>query len=237
MSGKITRNVNRILEMVADAATQAGREPSEVSVLAATKYTDRQGVMEVINAGITIIGENRVQDARGKLGNRGEADDIRREIPGSEFHMIGHLQSNKANHALKIFDHIDTIDRITIAEALEKRLASDNRILPCTIEIGLTGEESKTGVSRKDLPALFDYVIGDCPHLDLRGFTGMGPLDPDPEAGRPTYRELRKIYEGYMEQVPDRDKFAILSMGMSADYHVAIQEGATLVRIGRALFV
>jgi PLP dependent protein len=232
MAEKIETNVNSVLERVRVASVEAGRDPSEINVLAASKYTDRAGVEALLRAGINLIGENRVQDAISKLGatDDGSQADIHGLFPHCRIHMIGHLQTNKVNSALKLFDLIETVDGIPLAEALEKRL---DRILPVLIEVKLTSEESKTGCFQKELPKLIEYILSQCPHLMLSGFMGMGPWDPDPETARPFYRELKRLFDKYGSQI---DGFKTLSMGMSGDFHVAIQEGATLIRIGRAFF-
>ena len=234
----IAENAERIIEQVEKAAMETGRDPSDIKILAAAKYTDRIGIEQLIRAGITLIGENRVQDAKEKISadeSTGQ-EDIHTAFPDAKVHMIGHLQSNKVNHALRIFDLIETVDRQSLADMLEKRLAQENRMLPVLIEVKLTGESTKTGCSSGDLPCLLDHIFENCPHLSIRGLMGMGPWDPDPEVARPFYRELKKHFDSCRKNTPEPEIFNTISMGMSADFHIAIQEGATLVRIGRALF-
>jgi len=235
---KIAENVARIVERVGDACRQAGRDPSEVKILAAAKYTDRVGVEELIRAGIFMIGENRVQDAVAKLcaDDRTGQVDIHNAFPHVKIHFIGHLQTNKINHALKLFDVIETVDRISLADQLEKRLAEQNRILPVLLEVKLTEEDTKTGCPESEIPNLLDHIRTNCQHLELKGFMGMGPWNPDPEVARPYYKKLRECFERFSHHAPVKGIFDTVSMGMSADFHVAIQEGATVVRIGRALF-
>jgi len=235
MSEIIKTNVGRIKEDVTKAALASGRDPSEINILAATKYTDRAGVEALIEAGINLIGENRVQEAQKKLGASpdGSQKDIRELFPQCKVHMIGMLQTNKVNHALRLFDLIETVDRIPLAEALEKRL---ERTLPVLVEVKLTAEETKTGCPVENLPSLLEYIWSSCPHLELRGLMGMGPWDPDPETARPFYKKLKSLFDKFRPLSPQPDTFNTLSMGMSADFHIAIQEGATLVRIGRAFF-
>lgn len=238
MKADIAGNVKRIKEEVAKAALDAGRDPSEIRILAATKYTDRSGVEEIIRAGINLIGENRVQDATAKLGatDDGSQPDIHELFPDVKLHMIGHLQSNKVNHALRLFDLVETVDRLSLTKALEKRLKRDDRILPIMVEVKLTGEETKTGCSPGEVESLLEYTWTECPHLQVRGLMGMGPWDPDPEVARPYYNQLKCIFERVSGSAPPQCHFNVLSMGMSADFKVGIQEGSTLVRIGRALF-
>ena len=231
----IAQNAAKVIKAVRETAEASGRDPSEVGILAATKYTDRTGVEMLLRAGITLIGENRVQDAFAKLGaaEDGSKKDIREDFPECRIHMIGHLQTNKINQALKLFDSIETVDRIPLAEALEKRL---DKILPILVEVKLTSEDTKTGCPQDELNTLLEYIRRDCPHLELRGLMGMGPFDENPEIARPYYRRLKELFETSRDASPNPETFKVISMGMSADFHVAIQEGATLVRIGRALF-
>jgi len=235
---KIAENAVRIVERVADACRQAGRDPSEVKILAAAKYTDRAGVEELIRAGIFLIGENRVQDAVAKLcaDDRTGQVDINDAFPNVKVHFIGHLQTNKINQALRLFDLIETVDRASLADQLEKRLVEQNRILPVLVEVKLTEEDTKTGCPESEIPKLLDHIWTNCRHLELKGFMGMGPWDPNPEVARPFYKKLRACYVRFSPDAPARGIFDTVSMGMSADFHVAIQEGATVVRIGRALF-
>jgi len=232
----IKKNVDKLWEAVAIAALNAGRNPDEISILAASKYTDRAGVEALIRAGINLIGENRVQDAKEKLTESETQKDIHDIFPDCKIHFIGHLQTNKVNRALKIFDTVDTVDRTYLADALQKRLETLDRILPVLVEVKLTGEGSKTGCPESFLPELFHHIWSSCANLEVRGVMGMGPWDPTPEVARPYYNKLKKIFDRFRMLSPQPSKFSIISMGMSADFHVAIQEGATLLRIGRALF-
>ena len=235
--GSIADNTERIIEQVAKACRDAGRDPSEVKILAAAKYTDRAGAAEILSSGIGIIGENRIQDALAKhcADEKTGQVDIHEEFPAVKVHYIGHLQKNKINHALKLFDLIETIDTMKLADALEKRPAERDRVMPVLIEVKLTREESKTGCPEPDLEDLIGHIGGNCPHLEVEGLMGMGPWDPEPETSRPFYKKLGEIF-ARIKNTTQSDKFDTVSMGMSADFHIAIQEGATVVRIGRAIF-
>jgi len=238
MYEQIKENVERIMGRVEVAANAAGREPSEIQVLAATKYTDRAGVIELVKSGIKLIGENRVQDAAAKLGADEESGqvNIHDEYPDLKVHMIGHLQKNKINMGMELFDLVETVDSIKLADAINKRVSPPGRVLPVLMEVKLTGEETKTGCDISGVGKLAGHIWENCPNLELRGVMGMGPWDPDAETARPYYKNLMEVYECHREQAPDPELFKTISMGMSADFEVAIEEGATLVRIGRALF-
>lgn len=234
----IADNVARILYEIEEAALGCGRDPSGIRMLAATKYTDRAGAIELIEAGVELLGENRVQDAVVTFGPSSDDahDSIKDLYPNVHLHMIGHLQKNKINHALRTFDLVETVDRKSLADGIEKRLASDDGVLPVLAEVKLTGEETKTGCRIEELPDLVRYIWTACPHVRLKGLMGMGPWDPDPEVARPYYRRLKELFEQVRPEAPDPSEFDTISMGMSADFKVAIEEGATLLRIGRALF-
>ena len=205
-----------IRERVARAAERAGRSPAEVTIVAVSKSFPAQVIEEAAAAGITHIGENRVQEAAAKVSSL-------RHLPVT-WHMIGHLQSNKAKTALELFDIIQTVDSLRLAEALSRRA---ERAIPVLLEVNVAGEASKFGLSPQEVLQTAEAVAR-LPHLDMRGLMTMAPLVSDPEEVRPVFRELRRLRDAL--------GLAELSMGMTDDFEVAIEEGATLVRIGRAIF-
>jgi pyridoxal phosphate enzyme (YggS family) len=205
-----------VQERVTRAAERAGRSPTEVTIVAVSKLFPTQTIEEAAAAGIVHIGENRVQEAAAKIP-------ALRHLPVT-WHMIGHLQTNKAKTALDLFDIIQSVDSLRLAEALSRRA---ERPIPVLLEVNVAGEASKFGLSPQEVPQTAE-AIARLPHLDMRGLMTMAPLVSDPEEVRPVFRELRRLRDAL--------GLAELSMGMTDDFEVAIEEGATLVRIGRAIF-
>ncbi|MCS7316201.1 MAG: YggS family pyridoxal phosphate-dependent enzyme [Bryobacterales bacterium] len=204
------------------AARRAGREPQQVTLIAVTKVLPAEAIRAAYDAGLRHFGENYVQEFERKLP--AVAD-----LPGACFHLIGHLQSNKARRAVQAFDVIQTVDSGRLARRLDEAAAvfKPGLRLPVMIEVKLSPEETKSGVPAAELGALVEAVRA-CPHLELRGLMTMPPFSEDPEDSRPYFRKLRELAEAF--GLPE------LSMGMSQDFEVAIEEGATHVRIGTALF-
>lgn len=200
--------------------------PDHVQLLAACKTRSAEEVGAVIDAGIEMVGENYVQEARQKRAALGEkADRV-------QWHMIGHLQKNKINKALPVFDVFQSVDSAKIARHLDKRA---DRVLPVYIEVNIAGEGSKYGVSPAGTRDLARRVR-ELPKLRLEGLMTMEPYFEDPEKARPYFRRMRELFERLrQEELPDGD-LRVLSMGMTNSYRVAIEEGATMVRIGTALF-
>ena len=205
-----------VRERVARAAERAGRSPAEVTIVAVSKSFPAQAIEEAAAAGIAHIGENRVQEAAAKVPSL-------RHLPVT-WHMVGHLQTNKAKTALELFDIIQSMDSLRLAEVLSRRA---ERPIPVLLEVNVAGEASKFGLSPQEVLQTAEAVAR-LPHLDVRGLMTIAPLVGDPEEVRPVFRELRRL----------RDALGLpeLSMGMTDDFEVAIEEGATLVRIGRAIF-
>jgi PLP dependent protein len=213
----IAERVKLVQERVATACRRSGRSPDDVTIIAVTKGFSAEVVLEVIAAGITNIGENRVQEAESKLGEVGVA-------PGVIWHMIGHLQTNKVKTALGLFDIIHSVDSLHLAEAISRRAS---RPVPVFLQVNVAGEASKAGLSLGDL-AGSARAIGSLPHVGMRGLMTVAPLVDDPEHVRPVFTRLRE----------EADALGLreLSMGMSDDFEVAVEEGATHVRLGRVLF-
>jgi hypothetical protein len=212
----IRDNLARVQDQIARAAARAGRRPEDITLIGVTKVKPAAAIREAYEAGLRHFGENYVQEFAAK---RPEAGDL----PGAVFHMIGHLQSNKAAAAAGLFDVIQTVDTVKLA----RRLNDAGRTLRVLIEVKLSPEDTKTGVAPEELPALVEAVRG-MPRLDLRGLMVMPPWTDQGELSRPWFRRLRELAEGL--GLPE------LSMGMTHDFEVAIEEGATLVRVGTAIF-
>ena len=205
-----------VRERIARAAGQAGRDPGAILLLAVTKVFPAAVIREAYDLGLREFGENYVQEFEGK------APEVA-QLAGARFHLIGHLQSNKSNKAAELFQAIQTVD----SPKLAKRLESAGRRLEIMLEVKLSGEQAKSGAAPEDLPELI-AAVRECRHLTLTGLMTMPPWSDDAEASRPYFRRLRELAE--------RLALPQLSMGMSHDLEAAIQEGATCVRVGTALF-
>jgi len=194
-----------------------------VKLVAVSKTVDQGRIKEAWHAGQHIFGENYLQEAKAKIAALG---------PGPAWHFIGHLQSNKAKAAVELFGLIHGVDRLKLAQALEKAAAQMGKVQEILIQVNLAGEESKSGTSPEAAAGLLQE-IGQLPHLRVKGLMTMPPF-LDPEEVRPYFRALRELRDR-LEQL-DLGKLPELSMGMSGDYEVAVEEGATLVRVGTAIF-
>jgi PLP dependent protein len=221
----IAANVRHIRERMASAASRAGRPPEEITLIAVTKTHGTELVRAAMDAGVTDFGENYIQEARAKIS----------EVEGFaenpiNWHFIGHLQSNKAKYCVELFSLVQTVDNYQLAQELSKHAAKRNKTQEILIEVNLSGQPQRAGVLPEDLPALMDR-IGELPNLTLQGLMGMPPQTDTAEEARPFFRSLYQFWE----TLPEKNR-QILSMGMSGDFEVAIEEGATHVRIGTALF-
>ena len=222
--GEIEKNLSRVRERIEDAAAKIGRDPRGIKLVAVTKTVTVQSIREAVAAGAMIFGENYVQEARTKIEEIGKS--------GIQWHFIGHLQTNKAAHAVRLFDLIHAVDSLTLARELDKRAGAAGKTIDCLIEVNLSQEASKFGISKERTPELA-HALKDLKNISLKGLMTMPPYADDPEAARPYFialRELREEIAGSGTPLPE------LSMGMSTDFEKAIEEGATIVRVGRAIF-
>ncbi len=226
---EIARRRAGILESIARAASKAGRRPDAVALMAVTKGHGPDTVRGAAHAGITLFGENRVQEGSAKIAAIGS------EFPGLSWRLIGPLQTNKAKSALQWFAAVESLDRERLAVRLESLLAEapGGRVLPVLLEVNLGDEASKSGVPPGEAQRLFEAALA-CPHLEVRGLMAVPPYDPDPEESRLHFRRLFELRESLAAQF--RRPMPELSMGMSHDFAVAVEEGSTEVRIGTALF-
>jgi len=205
------------------AAGRSGRAAASVTLVAVSKTMPVEAIREAVAAGATILGENRVQEARDKI----EA------LAGAvEWHLIGHLQTNKAKLAVGLFDRIHSLDSIRLAHELERHAGEAGRRVRCLVQVNVGGEEQKNGASESEVRPLLE-AASRLPHILVEGLMAIPPFLSDPEAVRPFFRRLRVLREALA-----RDGFFLpdLSMGMTQDFEVAIEEGATLVRVGTAIF-
>ncbi len=219
----VKENLLRVKERIEGAAQKAGRDPQGINLVAVSKTVEIARIKEAIEAGVSILGENYVQEAQKKIEAIGK--------PVS-WHFIGHLQSNKARYAVRLFDVVHSTDSIPLAEELNRRAEQEKRVIKVMIEVNLSKEATKFGTDEERLLNLAKRIQG-LKHLSLEGLMTMPPYFDSPEMSRPYYRALRELKERMIKEgIPMEE----LSMGMSNDFEVAIEEGATYVRIGTAIF-
>ncbi|MBU1406505.1 MAG: YggS family pyridoxal phosphate-dependent enzyme [Proteobacteria bacterium] len=225
--GMVAENIEAIRARMRGAAERVGRDPDSVRLVAVSKRQSLEVIREAMACGQTVFGENYLQEAEEKVAALGQ---------GLAWHCIGHLQSNKARIAAEIFDCIETIDRLKLAKALEIRLAELGKTMPVLVQINVGGEAQKAGVTPEEAGQLC-RELQQFPHLRLQGLMTMPPFFEDPEESRGYFRRLRLLGDELAAQgLLGRHGMVQLSMGMSGDFEVAIEEGATLVRVGTALF-
>jgi len=220
---RIAHNLEEVRRRIAAAAHKAGRDPAAVSLVAVSKTVDEGRIREALAAGQNIFGENYLQEAKAKIEALG---------PGAGWHFIGHLQSNKAKAAVALFEMIHGADSLKLAQALDAAAAQRGKVQDILIQVNLAGEESKSGAAPEAIPELF-REISRLPHLRVVGLMTMPPF-LDPEAVRPYFRALRDLRDRLLQL--DLGPLPELSMGMSGDFEAAVEEGATLVRVGTAIF-
>ena len=224
---EIARRRDEILARIARAAERSGRDPSTVRLVAVTKTHPAETVRAAAQVGITIFGENRVAEGVEKI------QALRPEFPDLEWRLIGPLQTNKAKPALQWFSVIESLDRERLARRLEGLLAAEKRTFPVLLEVNLGAEETKSGAAPAEVEGLAASLL-DCPHLDVRGLMAVPPFAENPEDARPYFRRMREIRDRLAARFGK--PFPELSMGMTHDFEVAVEEGATEVRVGTALF-
>jgi pyridoxal phosphate enzyme (YggS family) len=222
----VADNIRQIREAMAEAARRAGRSPAEVRLMAVTKRVDDDRTLSAVRAGVEIIGENYVQEAKRKLEKMGKT---------GEWHLIGRLQTNKAKVAVRLFDMIHSVDRMELAVEIDRQARAVGRIMKVLIEVNVAGEETKSGVPLASAPGLV-RAIAPLENLSIWGLMTMPPWFDDPEEARPCFRALRDLRDRIVAEGIPRVEMRELSMGMTGDYAVAIEEGATIVRVGRGIF-
>lgn len=210
------------MDCVADSARKVGRSPESITLVAITKYVDVDRMVEVYDLGHRDFGESRVQDAVRKR------DELSR--PSLSWHFIGHLQTNKVKRVVGDFLLIHSVDSWKLAEALHREAASRDLVQPILVQVNTSGEPSKYGFTPDETPTMVARIVRELPSLSLCGLMTMAPRREDPEAVRPFFRRLRELRDAIGPPLEH------LSMGMSQDYSIAVEEGATLIRIGSALF-
>jgi pyridoxal phosphate enzyme (YggS family) len=226
MSPAIEEQIAIIRQRIAEAARRSGRQASAVRLMAVTKTVEDRRIVQAIAAGVDMIGENYVQEARRKIELMGKS---------VEWHLIGHLQTNKAKYAVRLFDMIHSLDRIELARELDRRSRMEGVVTKALIEVNISGEETKRGVAHQDALPLIREVSA-LENLCVQGLMTMPPWFDDPQGARPFFVALRELKERVAAENLPRMDMRELSMGMSQDYEVAVEEGATIVRIGRSIF-
>ncbi len=224
----VEANLASVLERIARAAEAAGRDPADVGLVAVSKTVPPSRVIEAFAAGQRRFGENRVQEAAEKI--RGWPPDL----PRPEWHLIGHLQTNKARLAAELFDLVHSADSLRLLAALSRHASALGRELPVLLEVHLSEESTKSGFAPEELPGVIESAA-DLPAIRLEGLMTIAPRSATGEAARPYFRRLRELRDELAERYPSL-RLRHLSMGMTDDFEAAIAEGATLVRLGRAVF-
>jgi len=226
----IAENIVLVRERIAAAARRVGRNPDEVTLMGVSKTFPVESIREAYTAGLRVFGENRVQEFSAKATALLDLSD-------SEWHLIGHLQTNKAAKAVELFDAVDSVDSVRAAEKLNSIADGANKILPVLIEINVGGESAKSGVALGSDE--LELLLQGAPrwgNLTIRGLMTVPPYTEDPEGSRAYFRQLRQIRDGIAARGLPKIGMAVLSMGMSHDFEVAIEEGSTCVRVGTAIF-
>lgn len=223
----IAQNVARVQARIAQAAQRVGRDPASIRLVAASKSVETARIRAAVAAGITILGENYLQEARQKIGQLGH--------DAVEWHFIGTLQRNKVRYIFDLFSMMHSLDSLPLAEDINRRAARLGRRMPVLLEVNVGGEASKGGFTPQEL--LTDvHKLAAMPHLQVCGLMTVPPPTPTPEEARPFYRQLRQLRDRLQAQGLEGLECTELSMGMTADFEVAIEEGATFVRVGTAIF-
>ena len=226
----VSENITKIRDRIAASAQRAGRDPHEIALMAVTKTFAPERIREAYNAGLRVFGENRVQEFAGKAGALRDLHDV-------EWHMIGHLQTNKVSKAAELFSAVDSVDSLRIAQKLNSAAQQLGKKLSVLIEINVGGESAKSGVApgSKELEELLQGAA-QLEHLEFRGLMTVPPSTDDPQLARPYFQKLRQLRDQIAARKLPKISMAVLSMGMSHDFEVAIEEGSTRVRLGTAIF-
>lgn len=221
----IAENLRQVQATIAACCDRVGRNPSEVQIVAVTKYVSLETTRSALEAGIRHIGESRTQDAVPKWEALG--------AEAATWHFIGHLQTNKVRDMIGRFTYVHSLDRLSLAKELNKRGAQQDIVTRCMVQVNISGEETKHGLNSQDVPD-FLMILRDMPHIEVSGFMTMAPYVEDPEETRWIFRKLRELRDRMKEKYPELP-LEHLSMGMSNDYHIAVEEGATFIRLGSTL--
>ncbi|MDD5014919.1 MAG: YggS family pyridoxal phosphate-dependent enzyme [Atribacterota bacterium] len=224
--GTIKNNLEKINERIKKAALKANRDPQEIKLVAVSKTATIEQIKEAINAGVKIIGENKVHEAKEKYHI------LTADI---EWHLVGHLQTNKAKYAVEIFDLIHSVDSIKLAKEIDRRSLQFGKISNVLVEVNVSGEETKYGIKPEEVEPFIEE-ISEFPKIWVRGLMTIAPMVKDKEETRPYFRKLRELSKEIKSKNIKNVKMDYLSMGMTEDFEIAIEEGDNMVRIGRGIF-
>ena len=223
----IQKNIEEIVKQIDTYARKVGKNGRDIQLIAVTKTRSPEEILEALSRGITDIGENKVQEIQAKY------DKI--DVP-VRWHLIGHLQTNKVKYIIDKVHMIHSVDSIRLAREIEKRASASGIVVNILIQVNAAGEESKFGVAPEQVRSLVDQILVECEHIRIKGLMLIAPFAEEPEAVRPYFKEVKKLYDQLAEiRHPGLD-FSTLSMGMSNDFGVAIEEGANAVRVGTSIF-
>ena len=223
---QIADNLKIIEERIGNAASKAGRNAQDIKLIAVSKTVDAERIKQAIEAGATILGENYIQEARNKIKEIGQ---------GARWDFIGHLQSNKAKYAVDLFEMIHSVDRLSLAQEINRVAKKRGKKARILVQVNISGEETKSGINPQKVRTLIGEIAS-MSNLSLEGLMTMPPYFDDPEKARPYFTALRELRDTILKESIGGINLQELSMGMSGDFEVAIEEGATMVRIGTAIF-
>jgi len=224
--GKIANNLEYVRLKIKEAAEKTGKKSEEIKLVAVTKTIEVERIKEALTAGVTAIGENRVQEARGKYAS------LPQEL---EWHLIGSLQTNKVKQAVEIFAMIHSVDRIPLANEISKQCVKLGKTMDVLIQVNISGEETKQGADLEEAESLVRYAAA-LPGIRVKGLMTIAPFVEEPQEARPVFRRLKKMQEELQKQSIVGIELDYLSMGMTNDFMVAIEEGANIVRVGSGIF-
>ncbi|MEO8649944.1 MAG: YggS family pyridoxal phosphate-dependent enzyme [Acidobacteriota bacterium] len=228
MAKGLRANLRSVRERIDAAAKRAGRRPDSIKLVAVSKTHPASAIRQAIKEGLAVFGENKVQEAESKIPEVGRTS--------AEWHLIGSLQKNKARKAIQLFDLIHSVDSVELASRLERICDEESRaVLPILVQVDIAGESTKSGIAERDLPVLFEFLKR-CKYLRFDGLMVLPPYFDNAEDTRPFFRRLADIGRRLADEGAFRGGAGELSMGMSHDLEVAVEEGATLIRIGTAIF-
>ncbi len=222
----IADNIKTVRDKIEAAARRSGRDPSGIKLVVVTKTVPAERIREAAAAGTLILGENRVQEAKEKIDKLG---------PIARWHLIGRLQTNKAKYAVRLFDLIHSMDSLELAREIDRQAAKTGKVQDVLIEVSIAGEAAKAGIAVENAGTLVRSAAA-LPHLSIKGLMTIPPFLDDPEQVRPYFRKLRELSETMARENIPGVSMKELSMGMSGDFEAAIEEGATMVRVGTAIF-